>query len=129
MRVLVCGDRRYQDRAAVYRELDALYGMGDEVVVIEGGAMGADRFASDWCERYEGEPESWVITHIRFAAEWDRYGRAAGPRRNQQMLDEGHPDLVLAFHDNLNTQSRGTKDMVSRARKAGIPVRVIEKPK
>jgi len=39
------------------------------------------------------------------------------------MLDEGKPTYVLAFHDNL-AESKGTKDMVTRAKKAGIPVEV-----
>jgi len=41
------------------------------------------------------------------------------------MLDQGRPDIVLAFHTNIN-QSKGTKDMVERAKKAGILSRTIE---
>ena len=37
------------------------------------------------------------------------------------MLDEGKPDTVVYFHDNIE-RSKGTKDMVSRAKKAGLPV-------
>lgn len=59
-----------------------------------------------------------------FPADWKRYGKAAGPIRNQQMIDEGKPDLVLAFHENIN-ESRGTKDMVARARGIGIKVIII----
>jgi hypothetical protein len=47
-------------------------------------------------------------------------GKAAGPIRNQRMIDEGKPDLVIAFPG-----GRGTADMVSRAKKAGIPVQEI----
>jgi hypothetical protein len=53
-----------------------------------------------------------------YKAEWDKHGRAAGPIRNQQMLDDGKPDLVLAF-----AGGRGTDDMCRRAREAGIEVR------
>lgn len=49
--------------------------------------------------------------------------RQAGPIRNEQMLQEGQPDKVLAFHENL-AQSRGTADMVRRAAKAGVPVEI-----
>lgn len=50
-------------------------------------------------------------------------GRAGGPARNQQMLDcEPDADLVLAFHDRLE-ESRGTKDMVRRSRRAMCEVR------
>lgn len=46
-------------------------------------------------------------------------GKAAGPIRNQRMLDEGKPDLVVAFPG-----GRGTADMVRRAKAAGVPVRL-----
>lgn len=58
---------------------------------------------------------------LPFPAKWKEFGRAAGPIRNQQMLDEGKPELVLAFHDDLEN-SKGTKDMVGRAMKADLPV-------
>ncbi len=52
-------------------------------------------------------------------ANWDQYHRAAGPLRNREMLKEA-PDIVLAFHDDLS-QSKGTRDMVNQALKAGVP--------
>ena len=57
-------------------------------------------------------------------ANWVKYGRAAGPIRNRRMLELVPPDLVVAFHDDLES-SRGTKDMVIAARQAEIPVRLI----
>lgn len=59
-----------------------------------------------------------------FLAEWDKYGRAAGPIRNKQMLLyvlEAKP-LVIAFWDGI---SRGTKNMVSQAEKADVEVRIV----
>jgi hypothetical protein len=52
-----------------------------------------------------------------FPADWEKYGKAAGPIRNQQILVEGKPDLVVAFQG-----GRGTANMVSRAQQAGVPV-------
>lgn len=52
-----------------------------------------------------------------FPAHWDKYGKAAGPLRNQQMLDEGTPDLILAFPGGA-----GTEDMCRRGVLAGIEV-------
>lgn len=106
MRLLVCGGRDYHDRETVFRELDKLA----PALVIHGGAPGADTLAATWCVATR-TPE------LRFPAEWSLYGKAAGPLRNQQMLDEGKPTLVLAFPG-----GRGTADMIRRARKAGIPV-------
>ena len=47
--------------------------------------------------------------------DWKKYGKKAGPLRNQQMLEEGKPDLVVAFPG-----GNGTADMVRRAKKANI---------
>lgn len=112
MRVLVCGGRGYKDREAVYKVLDELYPKMSALMC--GGAAGADTLAWDWgsqrrfyCERY--------------MAQWDRYGRSAGPIRNKVMLEEGKPDLVIAFPG-----GRGTQNMISQALQAGIEVRVIE---
>jgi len=65
------------------------------------------------------------IPFTEVLAEWDRYGRAAGPLRNKKMLEE-KPDLVVAFTTDIET-SRGTANMVKQARQAGIPV-VIKSP-
>jgi len=63
---------------------------------------------------------------LEFPARWDLYGRAAGPLRNSQMLKEGKPNLVIAFHDNLDS-SKGTKDMVNKSLKDNIEVILISK--
>ena len=60
-----------------------------------------------------------------FPAKWNEHGKAAGPIRNQQMLTEGKPDLVIAFNDYL-PNSKGTLDMVTRARRAGVAIEIIE---
>ena len=57
-------------------------------------------------------------------ADWELEGKAAGPIRNQRMLDIHQPDLVLAFHRFI-ANSKGTKDMVDRARKAGVRIKVV----
>lgn len=54
-------------------------------------------------------------------ADWDGLGRKAGPIRNQRMLDEGKPDLVVAFPGD-----KGTADMVRRARTASLEVLEIQ---
>lgn len=83
----------------------------------EGEARGADRLAAEAARRL-GIPSHRIL---RFPAKWGKYGKAAGPIRNQQMLDEGKPTLVLAYHNDLEN-SKGTKDMVSRAEAAGVTV-------
>ena len=53
--------------------------------------------------------------------EWRSYGKKAGPIRNVTMFQKEKPDVVLAFHDNLE-ESRGTKHMVEFARRKRTPV-------
>jgi hypothetical protein len=76
--------------------------------VIAGGASGADTLAEEWAK-------AQAIPCNVYHADWAKHVRAAGPMRNQQMLDEGRPTLVVAFPG-----GRGTADMVRRAREAGI---------
>jgi hypothetical protein len=114
MRVLICGDRNWDDGLPIAWIVRALAHGPDESTVIEGEARGADSLAGRSAER-QGVPVE------KYPADWDAHGKAAGPIRNQQMLDDGRPDIVVAFHDDLDN-SRGTGDMVRRATKAGIPV-------
>ncbi len=110
MRVLVCGGRGFTDLGAVFTGLWRIHDKKPISLVIEGGAKGADRSAHDWAE-HVGVPT------IRFRADWKRLGPAAGPIRNQRMLDEGKPDLVVAFPG-----GKGTANMKELAKKAGVEV-------
>src|SRR5690606_38640260 len=115
MRVLVCGSRTLTPPTSIdvmLFGLTAVIGDDPEFVVIEGGARGADTLARQWCENFGKDFEE-------YPADWDRYGKRAGYIRNQQMLDEGKPDLVVAFYDGQE-RSRGTAMMCDLARKAGI---------
>lgn len=112
MRVLFCGDRHW----TAYKVIaDVMAALRPEVV-IEGEARGADSMAADAAD-YFGIPV------LRFPADWEKHGRAAGPIRNKQMLVEGRPDLVIAFHDDIAT-SKGTRNMVKQAEKKKIPVTI-----
>jgi hypothetical protein len=114
-RVLVCGARDYTNFKRIYDALDKIQSRLDKpMVLIEGEARGADSWGRVWAE--DNLPEENLL---KFPAEWKKYGRAAGPRRNQQMLEQGKPNLVLAFG---GLQGRGTNDMVRRAKNAGITV-------
>jgi len=120
MRVLVCGSRDYKRRDALFAALDRLV-IEQIDVLIEGEATGADTLAREWAEA-NGVP---VLKFPVGRENWKKYGLAAGPIRNKQMLDEGKPDLVVAFPSNGLENSKGTKDMVKQARSAGIATIVI----
>ena len=113
MRLLVCGGRSFEDRQALYSSLDELHRQRNIDLLIAGGARGADTLAEEWARARD------VATEI-YQADWAGLGRKAGPIRNQRMIDEGRPDLVIAFPG-----GRGTGDMMSRARAAGIETIVL----
>jgi hypothetical protein len=113
IRVLICGGRQFADAEYLAQALDAIrQRCGPFAVVIHGAARGADTLAGEWA----------VARHIpvlAFPAQWDAFKKrgSAGPIRNQQMLTEGKPDLVIAFPG-----ARGTAHMVRLAREAGVEV-------
>lgn len=113
MKVLVCGGRDFDDYSKVCEVLDGIDQGHVITQIVHGAARGADRLANQWAFA-RGVPVN------AFAANWESEGRAAGPIRNQRMLDLGKPDLVVAFPG-----GRGTADMVSRARAAGVEVREV----
>lgn len=114
MRVLICGDRNWGNLKIIE---DFILTLPKETEIIEGECRGVDKKS-----RYVAEKHGYTV--IPVPAEWSKYGNKAGPIRNQKMLDDYNPDLVVAFHNNIE-KSRGTKDMIKRAKKAGIPVKLI----
>lgn len=119
----MCGGRNYKDRERV-AEVLRQYGsdwdnlnfipVPHTMTLIHGAAVGADKLAAEVAAEL-----GWAIEP--YPAQWDRFGRgSAGPIRNRRMIDQGKPDLVIAFPG-----GKGTADMVRRAEKAGIPVRRI----
>ena len=123
MKILVTGDRNWTDELKIFNTLMEIgfdypvdgenSSFNHDITLIEGEARGADTLA-----RIAAEKLDWTV--IKVPAEWNKYGKAAGPIRNQAMLDLD-PDLVVAFHSDLEN-SRGTKDMVERAKKKGVKV-------
>lgn len=116
MRLLICGDRNWDNLAAIKAVLQEI-GPTNIEYIIEGGARGADFQAAV-------AAQCLSIKIKEFPANWKVYHRAAGPIRNTQMLREGRATHVIAFHDNI-ANSMGTTDMVKQARAAGVPVKVL----
>ncbi len=110
--ILVCGGRDYVNRVHLFQVLTKIATeWPGQITLIHGGASGADSLAGEWA-KLRG-----IRTTI-YPADWKRDGRSAGPIRNSEMLIDGKPDLVVAFPG-----GRGTADMVTKARRAGIPIR------
>ena len=108
MRVLVCGGRDFNDVTLAYKVLNHFHDIHGFTCVIDGDAKGADRLAGLWAKDIG-------IESRKYPADWKTYGRAAGHIRNQQMLDEGRPEMVIAFPG-----GKGTANMISLTKKAGI---------
>lgn len=120
MRVLVCGSRHFNDDDHLFEvlnEINDTYNLHNKITtIISGHAKGADTLGELFAT-------SNKIPLEVYPADWNKHGKAAGPIRNKQMLDEGKPDLVVAF---MAKDSRGTKNMVDQATKAGVEVKVID---
>jgi predicted Rossmann-fold nucleotide-binding protein len=118
-RVLICGGRDLHSADVVnylnrFARCDITDRLGHRAwpvtAVMHGGAKGADEGAGQWAES-EG------IKPIVFRANWRKHGKAAGPMRNAVMLNQGKPDVVIAFPG-----GRGTKNMTELAWSACVPV-------
>jgi YspA, cpYpsA-related SLOG family len=131
--ILVCGDRNYNDVETITSVLTMCQQKYGSITIIHGACSGADTISGAYatCNK---------IPCKSFPAQWKQYGRGAGtsvsdgepcrisnpagPIRNKQMIEEGFPSLVLAFHPDIKS-SKGTKDMVSQAMKKNIPVMLV----
>ena len=81
--------------------------------VITGGAQGADQLGYRWAWKH-------AVRHQCFRADWERFGKSAGMRRNYQMAQAG--DMLLAFWDG---RSAGTQHMISCMQQLCKPVVII----
>jgi len=117
MKIVVAGSRAFKDYSLLSRKLDALLsrkvGQGEPITIISGGARGADALG----ERYARD-RGYECTII--PADWQKYGRSAGYRRNEQMA--AMADAVVCFWDG---QSPGTRHMIEIARNMGLALRLI----
>lgn len=113
-RVLLCGDRNWNNLVAIKRELKLCHSL---IELGHGDCEGADEAGGKIAARlgFKVRP---------FTANWNLFGNPAGPIRNRQMLIEFRPQFVLAFHANLE-KSKGTRDMVKAAESVGLRYKVI----
>ena len=119
---MVTGSRDYPDLVTVR---DWARSLPPYTCLMEGEARGVDQAARDGF--LESHDTSQLISR---PAQWSRYGRAAGPTRNQEMVHEaadmkgsGWEVQVVAFW-NKNGPGTGTPDMIRKSRCAGLSVEV-----
>lgn len=117
MIILIGGCRYYDDYKTFCKYLDSYFSEIDNasnITILSGHCSGADMLA----ERYAEEMGYQVEL---FPADWRRFGKAAGPIRNKQMVEKA--DIVIAFWDN---KSKGTKSLIGYAEKLKKPLRIVE---
>jgi hypothetical protein len=129
LRLLAFGSRTWFDGALIHGHLLEIYNAAlrrdgwTRPVLIHGAAKGADSLAAA-----AGAAIGYDV--IAFPADWKKHGNGAGPIRNQQMLDEGHPTAGLGFGALRRPDGwwTGTGDMACRLVEAGVRVTLIGKP-
>lgn len=111
--LIVAGPRDYNDKAVITDALvDAIIDFSP-VLIISGDATGVDSIVADMCSRV-GRP------YQMFRAEWNKYGKSAGPIRNVEMARNG--THLLAFYNG----SPGTSNMIYFAEKFHLKIRKID---
>ena len=111
MKVIIAGGRTYTFDARDLEILDALHAQYDFTEVVSGAATGADTCGAEWAR-------SRGLRVKEYPAEWGRYGRAAGPKRNKQMIDYIYPGGVLVIFPG----GSGTRNVTKLAEKDAIRV-------
>ena len=120
IRIIVTGSRHHTDVEMVERGIDEAITLAcpvgpAEFVIVHGDAPGADRIAKEYAQRSRSMSDE---PHIAY---WERYGKSAGPLRNQEMVDLGASIMVAFPHPD----SRGTWDAIRKAVDVGIPVLIF----
>ena len=121
IRIIVAGSRDFNDFGLVDKTLTKyMTNMSltkDDIEIVSGCARGADRLGEQFATKHN-------LVCAKFPAEWDRYGKSAGYRRNAQMADYAIQEtgVLFAFWDG---SSKGTKHMIDLATTKGMNVNVV----
>jgi len=116
-RVVIAGSRNFNDYemfANIVGEFLKPICEEYEMIIVSGHCSGTDLMG----ERYA--KENGFDVEI-YPAEWKKYGRSAGPKRNKQMVDVA--DFAIAF---LSVNSKGTHSMIQYAKQKGISVKIYQ---
>lgn len=117
-KVIIAGGRDFYDYELLQRKCDKYLWnklwLDEKIIIISGHAKGADTLG----EKYANE--RGLILDIK-PAEWDKYGKSAGYKRNEEMVRVA--DAAICF---WNGKSKGTKHTIDLCKKKGIPCRIVK---
>lgn len=117
--VIVAGSRSFSDRLLMYDKLDYYLQKQDKVLIVHGGANGADKCAAMYAK------ERGIKTKV-FLPDWDKYGKKAGILRNREMFEYASQFQnrgCVVFWDG---KSKGTKNDIELSKKYNVPLRIVE---
>lgn len=113
MKVIIAGGRNFNDYQELCRVCDYTLSEYTDIEIVSGTANGADKYG----EMYANQ-NGYSIK--QFPADWNKFGRSAGYKRNKQMSE--YADVLIAFWDG---KSKGTKYMIDLAKLANLKVKII----
>ena len=119
-RVIIAGSRNFNDQDLFDNFVNDILCDYDteELEIVSGCCTGADRMGEEYAEE-------WGIKLAEFPAYWNKYGKSAGPKRNEQMAkyasDADH-GILIAFPLG---ESKGTQNMIKLAKQYGLEVYVL----
>ena len=99
----------------VLQRLKETYGELNNLEIVQGGANGVDALALQYAQENH-------IPYKTFNADWNKYNRAAGPIRNEQMAKYG--EVLIAFK-NQEHPTRGTENMIQTATKYNLKIFIV----
>ena len=113
MKIIIAGGREFNDYDLLCQNCDKALSLQTEIEIVSGTANGADKLG----EQYANE-KGYLIK--QFPADWDKYGKSAGYKRNEEMAK--YADALIAFWDG---KSKGTKHMIDLAKRYELKVKVV----
>lgn len=113
MKVIIAGGRTFNDYDSLLQKCDYFLSQQTEIEIVSGTANGADKLG----EKY-GNEKGYPIK--QFPADWDKFGKSAGYKRNEEMAK--YADALIAFWDG---NSKGTKHMINIAHKYNLKVKIV----
>ena len=122
-RIIICGGRHFDDYETLEKVVDKVISelklTSQEIEIVSGNCQGTDLLGELYAEKHE-------LKCTVFPAKWKKFGKAAGPIRNSEMIDyisDSENPIVIAF---VGPNSKGTMDTVKKGKKAGFTVFKIE---
>ncbi len=116
MKVIIAGGRKFDDYDLLCKVCDHALSLQlhSDIEIVSGAADGADLLG----EKYASD-KNYAL--MRFPADWKKYGKSAGYRRNDEMAK--YADALIAFWDG---KSKGTKNMIDKAKLNGLKVKIVK---